>query len=256
MDLIQKCLGVRFQKIFKVTYFMDIFSYALIPTLATQKLFQYNLFNFGFIDQNWFKDIKTLSVDEESPQQVFWRRIYFSVLFLTLVPFFLQREMKIAHRLSLIYLSIFVVVIAFLLVELRQHWIKLPLLDSQYQTGQLLQKIGWDFPEKGMVFFIGYYVQPYIFQLRGHMKRATQKKLNIISRISISVEVLLFLVISILCYYVYGDRHTPELFILRKQLNEIPSLSDNIYKYLMAVFFIASSIGLCAYSESLRGYLE
>ena len=35
MDLIKKSLGEGFLRIFKVTYFLDIFSYALIPTLAT-----------------------------------------------------------------------------------------------------------------------------------------------------------------------------------------------------------------------------
>jgi hypothetical protein len=48
------------------------------------------------------------------------------------------------------------------------------------------------------------------------MKRPTQQKLNTISRVSISVEVLMFLVISLSCYFVFGDKYTPELFILRK----------------------------------------
>jgi hypothetical protein len=52
----------------------------------------------------------------------------------------------------------FVIVITFLLFELRHYFIGFPLKDSSYTTGHFMKKIGWDFPEKGMVFFIGYYV--------------------------------------------------------------------------------------------------
>jgi hypothetical protein len=45
---------------------LDIFSFALIPTLATWKLLLYNLYNFGVIDKIWFKDTKNFSIDEES----------------------------------------------------------------------------------------------------------------------------------------------------------------------------------------------
>ena len=107
-----------------------------------------------------------------------------------------------------------------------------------------------------MVFFIGYYVQPYIFQLRGHMNKPTKTKLQRISRIAIILEVTLFLTISLSYYYVFGDKYTPELFILRKPLTSEPTLRDSLFKYLMLFFFISSSIGLCAYSESLRDYLE
>lgn len=98
-----------------MTYFLDIFSYALIPTLATQKLFLFNLYNFSLIKEDWFKNVSNLTVDEESTQQVFYRRIYFIVLFILLVPFFLQKDMRLAHRVSMVYIGIFVAVISLLL---------------------------------------------------------------------------------------------------------------------------------------------
>lgn len=61
----------------------------------------------------------------------------------------------------------------------------------------------------------------------------------------------MFLTISILSYYVFGDDYTPELFILRNQTNNRSTIAATAYKFLMAIFFLVSSIGLCVYSEGL-----
>jgi hypothetical protein len=158
IDLIEKSLGWKVKSIFQYTYFLDIFSQALIPALATWKLLLFNLYNFNIIDTTWFEDENNLTVNEESANQVFWRRFYFLVLFLVLVPFFLQRGVRLVHRVALTYLVMFVIVIVFLLLELWHYFIGFPLKDSSYETGKLFKKIEWDFPKKGMVFFIGYYV--------------------------------------------------------------------------------------------------
>ncbi len=62
--------------------------------------------------------------------------------------------------------------------------------------------------------------------------------------------------ISLLCYYVFGDSYTSELFILRNQLEKNPTWADQFFKFLMVIFFLISAIGLCVYSEALRKYLE
>jgi hypothetical protein len=63
--------------------------------------------------------------------------------------------------------------------------------------------------------------------------------------------VIIFLTISVLSYYVFGDDYTPELFILRNQTVNKSIVAATAYKVLMAVFFLVSSIGLCVYSEGL-----
>lgn len=64
--------------------------------------------------------------------------------------------------------------------------------------------------------FIGFYVQPFIFSLKGELLLPTLRRTRKVAKITVFFECILFIFIGYFAYIVFGDNFTPKIFILRK----------------------------------------
>ncbi len=69
------------------------------------------------------------------------------------------------------------------------------------------------------------------------------------------LECVLFLAITVLGYWVFGDKYTPELFIVWTPLYEKTHIIEKLQILILAIFFLASSFGLAIYSSSMRDFI-
>lgn len=125
----------------------------------------------------------------------------------------------------------------------------------EYTMGRFYKEPNEKWIEQGLVFFIGYYAQPFVFQLRESLKAPTLRRVKKVARISMIFEGALFICIAIGGYYVFGDKYTPELFIVRKALYPKTHFFEILQIIILAVFFLASTFGLAIYSSSMRDFL-
>ena len=101
---------------------------------------------------------------------------------------------------------------------------------------------------------ICYYVQPFIFSLRGELLLPTLRRTKKIAKISVFSEGVIFVFIGFLGYFFLGDNFTPKLFILRK-FDEQNHILRNIFIFIIAVFFVLNTLGLSMYNPSIRNYI-
>lgn len=80
---------------------------------------------------------------------------------------------------------------------------------------KLYKPIDYDWAENISGLLIGFYVQPFIFSLRGELLLPTLKRTKKIAKISVTFEAVIFFIIGFMGYYFLGDEFTPKLIILR-----------------------------------------
>jgi len=114
--------------------------------------------------------------------------------------------------------------------------------------------IDYNWAENISGLLIGFYVQPFIFSLRGELLLPTLRRTKKIAKLSVTIEAALFILIGFLGYYLLGDRFTPKLFILR-QFDSQPPFFKYLFLILIFGFFIFVTLGLSMYNPSIRDYI-
>ena len=79
-------------------------------------------------------------------------------------------------------------------------------------------------------------------------------RLKKVVRVSISIELVLYLVIGATCYITFGEEYVTPLIILRKPLKEYVAL-EWVFKVLIILFFLFNTIGLPLFNVPLRDML-
>jgi hypothetical protein len=82
--------------------------------------------------------------------------------------------------------------------------------------------------EKGLVFFISFYAQPFVFQLRETLFAPTLRRCKKLAKVSMVFQVILFGSFALLGYWIFGEDYTPELFIVRIQLYDAKHFFERI----------------------------
>ena len=77
-----------------------------------------------------------------------------------------------------------------------------------------------------------------------------------ISRNSVFIESIIFLLLGFFGYGALGDKYTPNMFILRKPYPGKGIISETIFRIAIVLFFILNTLGLAMYNPSLRDYLN
>ncbi len=103
---------------------------------------------------------------------------------------------------------------------------------------------------------IGFYVQPFIFSLRGELLLPSLRRTKKIAKISVLSEALLFIVIGFVGYSVLGDNFTTDVFVLRTPYPGKNWFSEKIFQSLIGIFFILNTLGLAMYNPSIRNYIQ
>ena len=80
---------------------------------------------------------------------------------------------------------------------------------------EFFKKPRFDWGENIFGLLIGFYVQPFIFSLRGELLLPTLRRTKKVAKLSVLYECILFVILGFCGYFVFGDKYTPSLFILR-----------------------------------------
>jgi len=126
---------------------------------------------------------------------------------------------------------------------------------DNYETGKIYKSVDKNWPEMALVLFIGYYVQPFIFSLRGELSVPSLRRNKKLARVSLSLEFIIFMFIAIMGYYVFGDKFTPELFIIKTPLHGKEHFIEKFQIFILFIFFLASAFGLAIYSSTMRDFI-
>lgn len=254
-DLIEALLGKSFLNVFRITYMLDITSTMMIYCIVSWNLLEYMIYFFNIGQEHWsewFSDLDTLQFNEMNPTVFKIRGVFFYSMFLITIPLFLKKNLESLQKVTIGYLFALFILVIIILIEV-------PFFRSAYQG----QDIGFHFiklPNYNWIeCFLGlcvsFYVQPFIFSLRGELLLPTLKRTKKIAKISVIIETILFTILGFCGYFALGDLYTPKLFILRKPYEGKDKVSELIFRCAIGLFFVLNTLGLAMYNPSLRDYL-
>lgn len=255
-DLIEALLGPTVLKVFRVTYMIDITSTVMIYCIISWNLLEYMIYFFNIGKEHWDEWIintDKIQFNESHPVIFRIRAVFFGSMFLITIPLFLKRNLESLQKITIAYLVALFILVSIILIEV-------PFFRYAYKDQDI--KMTWykmpDFNwiECFLGLCISFYVQPFIFSLRGELLLPTIKRTKKIAKVSVIIETLLFCALGFLGYFALGDVYTPNIFILRKPYPGKNSYSEFTFRCAIGLFFILNSLGLAMYNPSLRDYID
>lgn len=91
--------------------------------------------------------------------------------------------------------------------------------------------------------------------LRKELFIPSMTRLKKVARVSISIECILFIILGSVSYYIFGDKYTTNLIILRKQLDNYNAL-EWAFRIFLLGFFMVNTIGIPTYNICLRNMIS
>ena len=254
-DIIETLLGKWVLYIFKATFLLDLISTILICCVVSWDLFKYMLYFFRIGENQWdewFNDLNTLEFNESSAAITKLRGIFFYSVFLITMPLFLKKNLDSLQKITIGYLVSLFLLLFIILCEV-----------PFFRTGYADEEIGFHLfklPNYNWIecFFglcISFYVQPFIFSLRGELLLPSLKRTKKLAKLSVWIEVITFMIVGFFGYYALGDEYTPNLFITRLPYAGKNQISELIFRSAISLFFVLNTLGLAMFNPSLREFL-
>ena len=254
--LITDLLGPRMTRIFRATIIIDISQTITVYSIVSWNLCEYIMYFFKIGEEHWkdwFIDEKKMIFNEMHPTIFLIRTVFFTVLFIILVPFLLQKRLAALQKVTIMYLVGLFLLLAIILAEV-------PSFHKAYKDEDIGFEYFKPFDVSWIEYFFGvimsFYIQPFVFSLRKELLEPSLKRKKKVATISMSLEVVLFIIIGFFCYFALGDEYTPHLVILRTPYPDKNKISEIIFRAIIGVFFIINSIGLPVFNITLREYIH
>lgn len=254
-DLINELLGPFILKIFRITYMLDITSGFMIYSIVSWNLLEYMIYFFNIGEnqwKDWFINIDKIQYNEMNPTIFMIRGIFFLTVFMISIPLFLRKNLESLQKITAGYLLALFVLIVIILVEV-------PSFRNAYKDKNIgfeLYKLPtFNWIECFLGLCVSFYVQPFMFSLRGELLLPILRRTSKIVKTSVTIEVLIFVTLGFFGYFALGDAYTPNLFILRKPYPDKNQISETVFRCAIGLFFILNTIGLAMYNPTLRDYL-
>lgn len=256
-DLIKTLLGNGFHKIFQFTFMADVCSTVMIYSIISWNLFEYIIYFFKIGESHygeWIANLDTLEFREDNGTVMLVRYLFFAIVFVITIPFFLKKSLDSLQWVTILFLS----VLGMLVIDI---FVELPFFASAYSNLEINTDVvyfktpSYNWAENIFGLLICYYVQPFIFSLRGELLLPSLRRTKKIARLSVFFECLLFFLLGFFGYYILGDKFTPSLFILRKPYPNKNFYSEKIFQFFISLFFILNTFGLAMYNSSVRDFL-
>lgn len=247
-------LGPRFHKAAKATMVLDQFFALLIHVVISWNLMCYIIIFFNgrfwnFITPEMWEDIETYSLKQYHPEIFRLRAIFFSVLWVLLIPLFLKKKMESLKVLSLGYLVLLFFLVGVVVIEgpsFRASYISHEDYTIDYTSTPPSFK--WVFYFFSVL--LGFYCQSYVIHLRNELLHPTPQRLSKALRITMGSEILLYVFFGGFAYFCFGKGHIPDLIFLRKPFEG--KGSDMIIQVAVMLFFVFNTVSLPVYTSGLR----
>ena len=219
-------------------------------TVVAWNLFELGMFFLNLTDDAWFSDKDKMEFNEDHPKMVLIRGIFISVFFLVSIPFFLKKNLRALHNLTMLFLIVLVVLVAMILMEAPAFYM------AYKNTAREAFK-----PFEGywiQCFFsvlLAFYVQPFVFSLRGELIDPSKKRMNKVSTITIGLETVLFCCVGFAGYMALGDNYMTQLYLIRQPYKGKSPYTEIIFKVVIGLLFLCTSLGISIYNPTIRDYL-
>lgn len=233
---------------------LDLLMPCIIYLVVAWNIATFILYVTGLYNDSWIIDPYKLEFQQYDPLLWAVRAISLHVIFLLVIVGLLQPSLTKLKFISIIQLIAFGSLILI-------FFIQAPYFYSKYHNPEdpdNLTKIElfkpffrWESLTLGFSIILAYYAQPYILSIRNELMMPTPRRLKKISIITAGFDIVLYCVFGGIGYYVFGDKFTPTLLILRKPIELAPVL-EVIFKIALVVFFLCMFVGVVFFNPSLR----
>ena len=229
---------------------MDMSSSLIAYTIVAWNLFELGMFFTGLTEDSWFLDKDKMIFDEKHPKMLMIRGVFILVFFLISIPFFLKKNLRALHNLTMLFLIVLILLVAMILTEAPAFYLAYP------STPRHAFK-----PFQGywiQCFFsvlLAFYVQPFVLSLRGELIDPSKKRMTKVSTITIAFETVLFCFVGFAGYMALGDNYMTELYLIRQPYPGKSIYTELIFKVVIGLLFLCTSLGISIYNPTIRDYL-
>ena len=258
VEITKKFLPGWIVSVYSYTLIIDVLSSMQIYIIVSWNLFTYFIYIFGFANPDWIKNPETLEFKDYNTQVILIRVIFLHVVFFITIPFLLKRDLESMKIISFLFMLalLFVILILFAQTPLfykEYHQNPDPTKNTTYE---LIYKPFWNLKFFGYLFSIilAFYVQPFVMTLRKELLVPSMTRLKKVARLSVGIELILFISLGSLCYFIFGDKYTTNLIILRKPLKGY-TIFEWIFRGGLILFFLFNTIGIPFFNVSLRNMI-
>jgi amino acid permease len=254
VDIVKFFMPTWVVKIFKVTIMLDLLCTPIVYVVMGWNIFNYILYIFGQFKQNWIIDPYKLLFNDYDPLLFIVRIVFLHIVFILLIPLYLKKTLESLKIVSQMFLGIFVLLIIIIFIQAPWYYQKYHHPDdSQDKTDVLMFKSLNDLSclKYGFSILLAYYGQPYVFPIRNQLIQPSMRRLKKISRMNLFTNLVIYTSFAVVGYYVWGDKYTPALMILRKSIDSAPVL-EIIFRIALVLFFILIFIGTASFNPTLR----
>lgn len=253
-DLVAYFCPPRILSVFKVCLTLDYLMVIVLYTVVSWNLFSYILVFFGLYRDDWLVEPGQMKFKPYHLEVFLLRGGYLAVVYLGLAPLMLKRSLESLKYISMFFLLVMLVLLAFICAELPFFY--------QYhsvQPGYTVQWL-WKTPNmKFLVYFFSfllfYYVQPFVMSLRSELLLPTFTRLEKVSSLSCGIEFGIYLVFGVACYVCFGDKAVPELMLLREAYPNKNQIVEWVFRVLVIAFYLLTTVGIACFNPTFRKHL-
>lgn len=233
---------------------LDLLMPCIVYVVVAWNIATFMLFVTGLYNDSWLIDPYKLEFEQYNPQLFIIRVISLHVIFLLIIIGLLQKSLTQLKFVSVVQLIAFGLLILIFFIQAPFFYKKYHNEeDPDNLTDFKLFKpfFRWDSLTYGFSIILAYYAQPYILSIRNELIQPNYRRLKKISYLTAGFDVALYCLFGGIGYYVFGDKFTPSLLILRKPIELAPAL-ELLFKIVLVVFFLCMFGGVVFFNPTLR----
>ncbi len=191
----------------------------------------------------------TYSLKQYHPKLFLIRAVFFSILWILMIPLLIKQKIENLKLLSLLYLVLlmFLVIVVFVQGPLFRNYY---IANNEYEITILPTKVDNSWILYFFSILLAFYCQAYVLHLRNELLHPTRKRFEKVVNISISLEIVAYMVFGGFAYFCLGNGHIPELIFLRKPYEK--NSFELVLQVAVLLFFILNTISLPVYTSGLR----
>ena len=251
--LVQKLMGRGFKKIFVISLIFDHISTILIYLVISWRIFEVLGFLFNFFEKAWLIDIPHIKYDENNEEVRLIRAAFFCVIFVISLPSLLKNRIEHLRGFSICFIIFLTIMLGVILATMRTYWLHNTTY-HQLEVDYFISKPSFTWIESFFVMLFSFSIQTYVLDIKRELYEPQKRRLIKITKISLCLETLLYLVVGVAIYLCLGNMFTPSFLLDKYPINQ-DQFGERILRILMAFFLFFIILSLPVYNPSLRNIL-